>query len=67
MNKTKLKELIKKKNFSMNEISEKLGCDRGTLRRKINNDSFTVKDVKVLIDVLEIPSPYEIFFTDEAI
>lgn len=56
MNAEKLKECIKKKGLTVEEVSTLIGIDRATFYRKLAADAetFTVKQVRDIVTVLNI-------------
>lgn len=69
MNRQLLLATIEKKEMTAKEVAEKIGISRATYFRKLANsgDSFTVKEIKRLCDVLELGKreTHLIFFADE--
>ena len=62
VNINKLKAKFVEKGLSVREVAEKLGVDRSTLYRKINDKegkAFTVGEVQRLSEILDL-TPYEI-------
>lgn len=66
MNVNKLKGKIVEKGLSVTEVAMKIGIDRSSLYRKLNNEgeTLTIKEANLIVKVLEIPpdEAIEIFF-----
>lgn len=66
MNVNKLKGKIVEKGLSVTEVAMKIGIDRSSLYRKLNNEgeTLTIKEANLIVKVLEIPpnEALEIFF-----
>lgn len=56
MNVNKLKGKIVEKGMNVDEVSLKMGVDRSTIYRKLNNngETFTVREVKQIVSILEL-------------
>lgn len=55
----KLKAKMVELGISAEELSKKIGIDRGTFYRKLKNNSFFVKEVEVVADTLKL-TPEEV-------
>jgi len=69
MNVNKLKAKIVEKGLNVTIVAERIGIDRSSLYRKLNNEgeTLTVKEAKAIVQVLDIP-PLEaahIFFGND--
>lgn len=67
VNISKVKARMVEKNLTQEQIAEKLGVDRSTFNRKINNADgqyLTVKEAYQLMGILEIVEPKEYFFCE---
>lgn len=61
----KLRELV----MSVEDVAKRMGIDRSTLYRKLNNNGagLTVKDAQMLVDILQLTQQeaLDIFFARE--
>lgn len=69
MNVNKLKAKMVEKGLNVTMVAERIGIDRSSLYRKLNNEgeTLTVKEAKAIVQVLDIP-PLEaahIFFGND--
>ena len=69
MNVNKLKAKMVERGFNVAQVAEKIGIDRSSLYRKLNNqgETLTVKEAKAIVKVLNI-TPSEaaaIFFGND--
>lgn len=66
MNINKLKGKIVEKGLNVTKVAEKIGVNRSTFYRKMNDSSFTVKEVNKIVNELDLSAKeaLEIFFTD---
>ena len=62
MNMEKLKEQILKRKMTQKEIAKSLGMSESTFRRKAKNDEFGIIDANIMIEILHIDNPEDIFF-----
>lgn len=58
----KLKEQILKRKMTQKEIAKSLGMSESTFRRKAKNDEFGIIDANIMIEILHIDNPEDIFF-----
>lgn len=66
MNKALLIYEMNKRGISIKMMCKKLGISRSAFYRKCNGiTEFTLSEIKVIIDYLELESPNEIFFTQK--
>ena len=69
MNVNKLKAKIVEKGLNVTIVAERIGIDRSSLYRKLNNEgeTLTVKEAKAIVQVLDIPSleAAQIFFGND--
>lgn len=64
--KNKLKAQMALSGITSKELAKRLGIDESTLYRKIqNNGNFTRSEINLLIEILKIDDPREIFFAEE--
>lgn len=62
--KNRFKAAMVMSGITSKEVAKILGINESTLYRKINSEgNFTRKEIKILIDTLELKNPEEIFFT----
>ena len=54
-------QMIKNK-ITQKELAKRLGMSEGTFRRKLKNDEFGLLDANIMIDVLHIENPEDVFF-----
>lgn len=54
MNKKKLKAKIIELGITVEELSQKIGFSESTFYRKVDKNSFTVKEVSKLINILNL-------------
>ena len=54
MNKLELKSAIVRKGLSAEKVAERIGVNRATFYRRMNNGSFTVADVSAMKELLEL-------------
>lgn len=66
MNERKLKAKLVEKGISVETISHKIGINPSTFYRKIKSDSFTIAEVRIIIEVLQLTYDeiMDIFFSD---
>lgn len=63
MNKKKLYQAIKKQGLTKTEFCEKIGMSRSAFYKKCNGLSeFTLSEIKLIMTILGLKSPNEIFF-----
>lgn len=65
MNEGKFKLLIKSRGLTARSVSEKLGMSTSSFYRKLKNNSFGLVEVELMIRLLKIDKPEEIFFDKE--
>ena len=65
INENLLKASYVAKGLTQEEVAEKLGITTNTFRYKIKNNTLDVRQMDVLIDLLDIKNPIEIFFTKQ--
>lgn len=64
-NQNKLKAQMALKNISARELAKRMDINESTLYRKIQNDgNFTRSEINLMISILEIEDPADIFFAD---
>lgn len=64
MNKSELKAMLVRKNVNVEQLASKLGINIATCYRKINDATFTIKEVNEIVKMFDL-SDYEtltIFF-----
>lgn len=66
MNERKLKAKLVEKGISVEAISYRIGINPSTFYRKIKSDSFTIAEVRIIIEVLQLTHDeiMDIFFSD---
>lgn len=68
MNVNKLKGKIVENEMNITTLAKRMGVDRATLYRKINQDgeTFTIKEVNLIVKILNLTTEeaMEIFFKD---
>ena len=58
-----LKEQMKEKRVSFEELAEKVGCDRATLYRRLQNGTLRIADMLCISDTLSLdPAMSEAIF-----
>ncbi len=62
MDATKLNEAIDKSGLTRREIAKELGLSETTFARKMRTQSFGIVEAEVMIELLSIENPYEVFF-----
>lgn len=62
MDVNKLKMQMIKNKITQKELAKRLGMSEGTFRRKLKNDEFGLLDANIMIDVLHIENPEDVFF-----
>lgn len=62
MNTTKLNKAIDESGFTRAEIAKELGISKSTFVRKMRTQSFGIVEAEVMIELLSIEDPYEVFF-----
>lgn len=66
MNGVKLREEMKKRGVSCQDMCKKLGMCRSAFYRKCNGISeFTQSEIQKIVDFLNLDSPVGIFFADK--
>lgn len=65
INENLLKASYVAKGLTQEEVAEKLGITTNTFRYKIKNNTLDVRQMDVLIELLDIKNPIEIFFTKQ--
>lgn len=65
MNINKLKGLFVEKGYTQQDIARELGITPNTLRRRMKEEIFNTDEINILIEILEIKDPMEIFFTNK--
>lgn len=64
MNKRKLEEEMKKRGISKEKLCGELGISRSAFYRKCNGKTqFTLEEIQAIVQVLQLESPVEIFFS----
>ena len=63
INENLLKASYVAKGFTQGEVAEKLGISTNTFRFKVKNNTLDVRQMDILIKLLEIKNPVEIFFS----
>ena len=64
--KNKLKAQMTLLGITAKELAKELGINEATFYRKLQRDGdFTRKEINILIQVLQIENPEEIFFAEE--
>ena len=59
--KNELKALMIERGLTAREVAETLGITTDALRRKMNLEKFSAKEMWTLTDLLEIENPSEVF------
>ena len=62
MNTTKLNKAIDKSGLTRAEIAKELGLSESTFARKMRMQSFGIVEAEVMIKLLSIEDPYDVFF-----
>lgn len=64
MNMQKLKGLIVERETTQENVAHEIGIDRSTFYRKMKNDSFTIREAKMIARVIPLSKDeaIEIFF-----
>lgn len=57
-----LKGRMKAKRFTQAELAKIIGVSTKTFNTKLNKGNFNINEISVLIEVLDIKNPNEIFF-----
>lgn len=66
MNKSLLKDEMKKNKITIQELCKKIEMSRSAFYRKCNGMSeFTVEEIRKIVAVLHLESPMGIFFADK--
>lgn len=63
MNVKMLKEEMAKNSITQRKLAKLLGMSESTFRRKMKNNKFGLLDANIMIDVLNIECPGDIFFS----
>lgn len=65
MNKTELEVAMLRKRMNVKELSERIGIDPSSYYRKVENNTFTMKEVNKIVQVLDLTESdfLNIFFT----
>lgn len=65
MNTALLEYEMKRCNISTEEMCKRLDISRSAFYRKCNNKSeFTLGEIKLIVEILKLESPMDIFFAD---
>lgn len=62
INENLLKASYVAKGLTQEEVAEKLGITTNTFRFKVKNNTLDVRQMDILIELLDIKNPIEIFF-----
>lgn len=62
LNVNKFKALLVERGKTQAEIAKELGITENTMTRKIQKGIFLSDEISLMIDILEIENPMEIFF-----
>ncbi|WP_308533247.1 helix-turn-helix domain-containing protein [uncultured Peptoniphilus sp.] len=65
MNVNKLKGLFAEKGYTQQDIAKELGITPNTLRKRMKDEIFNSDEINILIEILEIKEPMEIFFANK--
>lgn len=67
MKKREFKAMLIKKGINVEELAKKIGLDRATLYRKVNNNTLTLTDINNIIQALDLTEDetMAIFFKNE--
>lgn len=66
MNKYRLEYERKLKGLSVDQLCKEIGISKAAYYRKCNGKSeFTRKEIQIIVDILGLESPMEIFFTSK--
>lgn len=67
MKKREFKAMLVKKGINVEELAKKIGLDRATLYRKVNNNTLTLTDINNIIQALDLTEDetMAIFFKNE--
>lgn len=66
MDKARLEYEMMKHNISKSDMCAMLGISRSAFYRKCNGESeFTQSEIQKIVDILDLKSPMEIFFTEK--
>lgn len=60
-----LRGIIAKNGFSQSDIAKEIGITPKTFYEKMKNGVFGSDEIQIMIDVLEIENPIDIFFAKE--
>ena len=65
MDRNRLRCEIIKNGATYGDVAKEIGISVGTFRRKMKNQSFGIMEAKVMVEMLNIKDPEEIFFKEE--
>ena len=65
INENLLKASYVAKGLTQEEVAEKLGITTNTFRFKVKNNTLDVRQMDILIELLDIKNPIEIFFSNQ--
>lgn len=66
MDKYKLQYIMKKNGISVEDMAKKMGISKSALYSKMNGRSqFTLAEIQMIIKILDLDSPVDIFFAKE--
>lgn len=67
MKKREFKAMLVKKGINVEKLAKKIGLDRATLYRKVNNNTLTLTDINNIIQALDLTEDetMAIFFKNE--
>lgn len=60
-----LRGIIAKNGFSQSDIAKEIGITPKTFYEKMKNGVFGSDEIQIMIDVLKIENPIDIFFANE--
>ncbi|MBQ2841310.1 MAG: DUF739 domain-containing protein [Oscillospiraceae bacterium] len=56
---------IIKNGATYEDVAKEIGVSTGTFKRKMKNKSFGIMEARVMVEMLNIKDPEEIFFKEE--
>lgn len=65
VNSSKLKGIIAERGYSQAKVAEKLGITPKTFYDKMKRQVFDSDEMEIMIDLLEIQNPVDIFFDNK--
>lgn len=65
INTNALRGIIAERGTSQSEVAKKIGIAPKTFYEKMGRGIFGSDEIEIMIDILDIKNPIDIFFTDE--